>query len=436
MFSNIIVKIIEEKLSQKIHDIDTSFLEEGEVELIDYLKEYVQDYGELPTKERLQKANPEWFMYTNEKTLPEPVLDQIDTLHEQRWELMLEEAWAEARMTRPIDTSIIEKVMKLKPNGRKGKLLRNVASLDRKNLYLNTPSDSVPFGIKMVDRATGGIITSDYILMGGHSGSGKSTFLSYLAVRLALGGHRVLIINKEMSDKQMIQKIDAALVGLDSKVFRRGSDEDREVIEDNLSDIEKSYKLMKGELMIAESHRISSVRDIKNIATQYERETGFPFDWILVDGLYIFADSYAWSDVKLMSSQLRQIAKTLNTRIFATTQFKQSISGKMHYSLQDFAYSTGMTEDATLVLAWYDNLAMPVKDGLKVKHISILKNREGEVETAGTAQIYLDFKTSSMYDAEELHDTAAADPFSYKNLLMQPINKVEMKEEQDEALSP
>lgn len=425
MFDSVLSTILKNNDIEALKKVKPEFLEPIENDIIEFVEEYYADYSTMPTHDRLTKKNIDWQLYLTNKPLPDPIDDQISELHQSRWRLMFKEATQEVESEYSIsgvyNTDILKNILALEPvKTSSNKKFYSLDEVDRQDMYLNSPPDAYPFGLEYIDRNTGGSIPGDYILLAGHTGVGKSTFVAIQAARLYMGGHKILIINKEMPDKQMTQKIDSYLVGMDSMTFRRRTDDDMEAIELQLPRILDAHKTAKskgGEIIMARSSDVNSARDVEEIVSQYENENGYTFDWIFVDGIYILAESLEWRDVKAMSQRMRMLAKNKNLRLFATTQFQHAKDECMKYHKNDLAYSKTMTDDPTLILAFYRNLPEESRNGMKIMNLSILKNREGpEGDFAGIGQYAIDHGTSSMYDLFSA-------VYKNENLLDQPIEK-------------
>lgn len=70
-----------------------------------------------------------------------------------------------------------------------------------------TPHDTVPTGFPSVDKALGGgIRRQDLVMLGGDVGAGKSALAFGIALRAAAAGHRVAFFSGEMNEERLMER--------------------------------------------------------------------------------------------------------------------------------------------------------------------------------------------------------------------------------------
>ena len=69
----------------------------------------------------------------------------------------------------------------------------------------------VPSGFVNIDKKIGGFKKGEFIVIGGRSGMGKSTFAIQMAIQMSRAKHKVFIINLNASREWMANKLIAQL---------------------------------------------------------------------------------------------------------------------------------------------------------------------------------------------------------------------------------
>ena len=70
-----------------------------------------------------------------------------------------------------------------------------------------TPPDTVPTGFQSVDRAIGGgIRRQDLVMLGGDVGAGKSALAFGIALRAAAAGYKVTYLSGEMNEDRLMER--------------------------------------------------------------------------------------------------------------------------------------------------------------------------------------------------------------------------------------
>jgi|TARA_Y100000034_G_scaffold137035_1_gene219008 replicative DNA helicase len=69
------------------------------------------------------------------------------------------------------------------------------------------PKVLIPFGYKSLDRIAGGMTRGEITVVGGRPGHGKTTFVINLVYKLLEGGYKVLMLNREMKNSEVMKKL-------------------------------------------------------------------------------------------------------------------------------------------------------------------------------------------------------------------------------------
>jgi len=106
--------------------------------------------------------------------------------------------------------------------------------------YIKSGENVIKFGMYALDRPAGGMTRKEVTVIGGRPGHGKTTLMINILKSLIEQGYKVMLINREMSNTEMLRK----LIVLESEnllysKIRRG---EIEGVEDEIDKIEKKIK--------------------------------------------------------------------------------------------------------------------------------------------------------------------------------------------------
>ena len=119
--------------------------------------------------------------------------------------------------------------------------LNNLDSMvDEAVEYIKSGENVIKFGMYALDRPAGGMTRKEVTVIGGRPGHGKTTLMINILKSLIEQGYKVMLINREMSNTEMLRK----LIVLESEnllysKIRRG---EIEGVEDEIDKIEKKIK--------------------------------------------------------------------------------------------------------------------------------------------------------------------------------------------------
>ena len=119
--------------------------------------------------------------------------------------------------------------------------LNNLDSMvDEAVEYIKSGENVIKFGMYALDRPAGGMTRKEVTVIGGRPGHGKTTLMINILKSLIEQGYKVMLINREMSNTEMLRK----LIVLESEnllysKIRRGEIEGSE---DEIDEIEKKIK--------------------------------------------------------------------------------------------------------------------------------------------------------------------------------------------------
>ena len=89
--------------------------------------------------------------------------------------------------------------------------------------YFQKSRINLSFGMPLLDSATGGVQSTDFLVIAGKLGSGKSITSQYLTHKWVQEGYRILYISNEASPIQIFTGIDSIQGGFDPLEVRKAS---------------------------------------------------------------------------------------------------------------------------------------------------------------------------------------------------------------------
>ncbi len=242
----------------------------------------------------------------------------------------------------------------------------------------------LPTGLATLDEKTGGLQSSDLILVAGRPGLGKTSLalnvVEHAAVRL---GKTCAVFSMEMSELQVVQRLISMTAEIDGNRMRRG----RLSLEELQAISQASSQLQQAPIFIEESSRLT-VTDILAKSRRLQAERGL--DLIVIDYLQLIegaddAESRV-REVAQISGSLKAIARELQVPVVALSQLSRQIETRgTEPMLSDLRDSGSLEADADLVMFLWQKDQNDRRD--KVVRLKLAKHRNGP-----TAEIELHFE--------------------------------------------
>jgi replicative DNA helicase len=242
----------------------------------------------------------------------------------------------------------------------------------------------IPTGLGTLDQKTGGLQTSDLILLAGRPGLGKTSLalnlVEHAAVKL---GKTCAVFSMEMSELQVVQRLISMTAEIDGNRMRRG----RLSLEELQSISQASARLQQAPIFIEESSRLN-VTDILAKSRRLQAERGL--DLIVIDYLQLIegADDAEnrVREVAQISGSLKAIARELQVPVIALSQLSRQIETRgTEPMLSDLRDSGSLEADADLVMFLWQKDQNDRRD--KIVRLKLAKHRNGP-----TAEIELHFE--------------------------------------------
>ena len=242
----------------------------------------------------------------------------------------------------------------------------------------------LPTGLGTLDQKTGGLQTSDLILVAGRPGLGKTSlalnFVEHAAVRL---GKTCAVFSMEMSELQVVQRLISMTAEIDGNRMRRG----RLSMEELQSISQASAQLQQAPIFIEESSRLT-VTDILAKSRRLQAERGL--DLVVIDYLQLIEGAEESEnrvrEVAQISGSLKAIARELQVPVVAVSQLSRQIETRgTEPMLSDLRDSGSLEADADLVMFLWQKDQNDRRD--RIVRLKLAKHRNGP-----TAEIELHFE--------------------------------------------
>ncbi len=235
----------------------------------------------------------------------------------------------------------------------------------------------VPTGFTDLDRILIGLQPSDFILVAGRPGQGKTGFLLTVAKNAAQKYQKhVAVFSLEMSNDQLVQRLVAQETGIDSQRLRTGR------LEDDEWDLFYAAcdSLTKTRIFLDDTPAITPLQ----LRTKCRRlHLEYRLDLIIVDYLQLMTSGRRIDnrvqEVSEISRYLKVLARELNVPVLAAAQLSRAVEQRADKTpmLSDLRESGSLEQDADVVMFiyrpdQYEKEAMP-----NVAKIIIAKHRNG-----------------------------------------------------------
>jgi len=391
--------------------------------LFDKIREFVNKYKNLPTKESLT------IDLTESKNLTEPQvrgsIDLIREIEDQKKESTdiqwLIEQTEKFCQDKAIYNAIMESVQILdNKNGQKSKgeipkLLSTALGVsfdtnvghdyiqdfcERFDFYHRQES-RIPFDLDLFNKITkGGIPNKTLSICLAGTGVGKSMFMCHMAASCLSQGHNVLYITLEMAEERIAERIDANLLNVTMSELHRMTK----------SDYDRKFEALKvkthGKLIIKEyPTAAANSLHFRALLNELHLKKSFQPQIIFIDYLNICssarlkpgANVNSYSYIKAIAEELRGLAVEFNLPIVSATQTTRGGYNNSDVELTDTSESFGLPATADFMFALISTEELQQLNQLMVKQ---LKNRFGDPNHFKRFVIGVDREKMRLYDAE------------------------------------
>jgi replicative DNA helicase len=240
----------------------------------------------------------------------------------------------------------------------------------------------VPTGFIDLDRLLMGLQPSDFIIIAGRPGTGKTAFM-LSAAKNAAQTHKkhVAVFSLEMSNEQLVQRLIAQETGIDSQRLRTGKLE-----EDEWPVFTHAIEVLSDTRVFLDDTPALTPLQLRTKCRRLHLE--YELDLILVDYLQLMSAGprveNRVQEVSYISRNLKVLARELNVPVLAAAQLSRAIEQRADKEpqLSDLRESGSLEQDADIVM-FIHRPEMYEKDTLKqnLAQIKVSKHRNGPIGT-------------------------------------------------------
>jgi replicative DNA helicase len=261
----------------------------------------------------------------------------------------------------------------------------------------------VPTGFKALDFKLSGFQPSDLIVIAARPSMGKTALALNIAQNAAIRhGKSIGIFSLEMSKEQLVDRLFASMLGVDSWKLQKGKLDDSDF--QNMGPI--MDELSKANMFIDDSVG-SSIPELRAKARRLQMEHGL--DMIIIDYLQLMSTGnmgYVGNrvqEITEISRSLKALGRELKVPIVALSQLSRAVENRPGNipQLSDLRESGSIEQDADVVLMMYrEDYYDEDSDRPGVTDIYIRKHRNGPI-----GRIELMFKKEQIrfYDIDKTH---------------------------------
>jgi len=401
----------------RLEKLPKNLLGESDLEVVEFLLDYQDKHGQLPTVERFQQTKHGF--YYQEILLTTPLDDLLEeSIRSAKFnaiEMTFNTIREDHNAQRDIDVlpflNLANKISAASPI-----TSRSVGEFTMDEL-IPEMGDYIPFGLETFDKSSGGIGKGETALMFAPTGIGKTTYLCFLAVRAARAGYKVMLVSKEMSDVRILQRITAILGNFDPFWFINSARDASYISKLKgksgfVKKQTKAYEALGGDIIIPKA-KVYTPSDIRGRIINEVAKTDRNFDLILIDGLNHMHSNTSpsgtfasddWRVMRSISQQLLELSQNdgFETRVIATSQCKAGTDTNKSsgWTYDDIGYSKSVVEDASVVgvLSKSDGAHIAASTKIHYRLAHMLKNRNGEDAGAvPPTQLKIDFNLMNMF---------------------------------------
>jgi replicative DNA helicase len=261
----------------------------------------------------------------------------------------------------------------------------------------------VTTGFKTLDAKLSGLQPSDLVILAARPSMGKTALALNIGVNAAIKGRKTVgIFSLEMSKEQLVDRLFASLLGVDSWKLQRGKLEDSDF--QNMGPI--MDEMSKANIFIDDSSA-SSMPEFRTKARRLQMEHGL--DLLIVDYLQLMStgnSSFAGNrvqEISEISRSLKQIARELRIPILALSQLSRAVEARPDKmpQLSDLRESGSIEQDADVVMMLYrDDYYNEDTDRAGIADVFIRKHRNGPT---GRVELMFKKEQTRFYDIDKVH---------------------------------
>ena len=272
---------------------------------------------------------------------------------------------------------------------------------DRFDFY-HMKEEKIKFDLDLFNKITkGGLSKKSLSIALAGTGVGKSLFMCHCAASNLMSGLNVLYITMEMAEERIAERIDANLLDFTLDELREIP---RDVYQKRLARVKTKTN---GKLIVKEYPTASAGSGhFRHLLNELRLKKNFAPDVIYIDYLNICMSSRlkvganvnSYTYIKAIAEELRGLAVEFNVPIMSATQTTRSGYGNSDVGLEDTSESFGLPATADFMFALISSEELEQLGQLMVKQ---LKNRWGSVDNYKRFTVGIDRSKMKLFDAED-----------------------------------
>jgi len=431
--------------------LEDSYFESSNKTVFKLIKQHIDKYNALPTKESL-RIDVENLDRVDSEVLE--VLQEVTTDHEvskdSKWLYDATEKWCKDRA---IYLAIMDSIQIIDGKSKDltanaiPEILRNALSIsfdpnighdyidnfESRYDFYHRVEERIPFGLEYFDKITkGGLPRKTLNIALAGTGVGKSLFMCSFGANVLNQGKNVLYITMEMAEERIAERIDANLMNIPIDQLESLP---KDLFETKISKIAQKTN---GKLIIKEYPTGSAhAGHFRALLNDLRLKKNFKPDIIFIDYLNICASSRmkglggsvnTYSYVKAIAEELRGLAVEFDVPIVSATQTTRSGFSNTDVGLEDTSESFGLPATADLMFALISTEDLEKLGQLMVKQ---LKNRYNDPTSNKRFIIGVDRAKMRLYDVEQNAQSLIQDTANTPEMPDKPINTFGTRERRD-----
>ena len=253
-------------------------------------------------------------------------------------------------------------------NNSLGDIMANIFN----ELESGTVIDKVKTGIPIIDKCTNGIASSELVTIGAKSGVGKSALAVRIAINMFKAGKKVLIVSREMSKKQVAERILLSHSGVTKEQY-----ENRDFNDEQWVRIVETMEAFSGDGIIIDD-KISTIQEIKQAVRRTKP------DVLIVDYVQLLTPSNPRDSrerqVAEISRELKKMTSDFDMVVIQLTQLAEKGIGNYRPSGESYTReSRAIYHDSNVTI--YVHHVTEEKEIEIAHHSTPLKERQSVEDT-------------------------------------------------------
>ena len=206
-----------------------------------------------------------------------------------------------------------------------------------------TVIDKVKTGIPIIDKCTNGIAPSELVTIGAKSGVGQSALAVRIGINMFKGGKKVLIVSREMSKKQVAERILLSHSGVTKEQYENRNFNDEQWVR-----IVETMEAFSGDGIIIDD-KISTIQEIKQAVRRTKP------DVLIVDYVQLLTPSNPRDSrerqVAEISRELKKMTSDFDMVVIQLTQLAEKGIGNYRPSGESYTReSRAIYHDSNIVI--------------------------------------------------------------------------------------